>query len=892
MERTEYFNQTKPSQLQLNNTEDSKIRQILYRDRSFGQFGVRIGFRVTVNSGDAAKIDIGPGEGYTGGFFSSENLNGSPNSGERISTITDSVTGQSSYQTTAVAQALASYSSGVKNYITLLYVETESHLLQERTYPFTQHNTIVSNTYQVSVLTLSQWNALTSDEKEQRILVAIVTAKGAGVALTSADIDQVVQPKGHPISAGNPTNITGVSINNVSDETLVGNGTLRFEAATNMLYWTAPGDTEGVGVVVPSSGTYILYSNSVSYYLEAHTIFASLPVGDQSDIIIIKSLYGREIPLASATDQVHRDMVGHGSKTINNPHALSIQDIPGGGYDHADLYHVNGISCDAESDQLRISINAANDTVEIINYGGQNNAFLIDGISYQVLTGYTVGTPGVVSFDVFPQLDSGDYLIYVDSAGNPQRVKIAGYAPADAADVTVLWDEHIGIYDMHNTSSGNGIITWDADEQTLTYQSPAAGVAGPKVRVCQLWGVATTPNGYYKLYSNSLADWIIVRLTGDLGASNSSTFSIDKNETDYADAVMLKLGVVTWNNVGEILANVRLSRQYSTADIRDEFLEEHDRYGNHTTVLRNQLRIARESHCFYAYAESGSAVRGFAKTGASAIIGEANSSYGVVGIADRVGVYGTASSTAGYFSAPGNMGVYGKVEGNYGVFGSADDTYGVAGTADTYGGSFGAVINTGVYGSADFDYGVYGTAVDNYGVYGKASNYGGYFSAAVLYGVYGKAPQYGVFGSGVNAEGVYGTAAVTGGGFKAVNTGAYGSAVANYGVYGKADVDYGVCGFAAGATGVCGQAGGDIGVYGYAAGNSAGYFRCAGDTAVVGFPEGDVGGYFRGDTVGISCSNTFEYRIVAVAPAGAIQTHVPFSVGGDPLSYWIALYTH
>jgi hypothetical protein len=49
MERTEYFNWTRPSQTQLNNTEDTKINAILRRSRSFMQFGIRTGFRITVN---------------------------------------------------------------------------------------------------------------------------------------------------------------------------------------------------------------------------------------------------------------------------------------------------------------------------------------------------------------------------------------------------------------------------------------------------------------------------------------------------------------------------------------------------------------------------------------------------------------------------------------------------------------------------------------------------------------------------------------------------------------------------------------------------------------------------------------------------------------------------
>ena len=286
MQRTEYWNQTRPSQTQLNNTEDSKVNGILRRMRSLAQMGIRTGFRVTVNAGDATQIDIGPGEGYTGGYYLSENIRSSGSgsssgAGERISTLTDGATGEVGYIPTVEGQGLAVYTSGALNYVALLYRETTDTPLAERLYPFTSRNTIIRETFSVVVYTAAEWAAFTAAELSDRILVAIVTAQGAGNALSLANINQVTQPKTHPTTA-QPSTLTGVTITGLSQETLVGSGTLRWEVSTSKLYWTAPGDVEGTGVAIPDSGVYTVYSSDTSYWVELTVVFASLPAADTS----------------------------------------------------------------------------------------------------------------------------------------------------------------------------------------------------------------------------------------------------------------------------------------------------------------------------------------------------------------------------------------------------------------------------------------------------------------------------------------------------------------------------------------------------------------------------------------------------------------------------------
>lgn len=83
------------------------------------------------------------------------------------------------------------------------------------------------------------------------------------------------------------TNITGTSIDGISTTTTYGSGTLRWVNGTKMMYWTAPGDTEGAGVNVTTDGTITLYSNTTSYFLKVKITYASLPASDKTDTVTV-----------------------------------------------------------------------------------------------------------------------------------------------------------------------------------------------------------------------------------------------------------------------------------------------------------------------------------------------------------------------------------------------------------------------------------------------------------------------------------------------------------------------------------------------------------------------------------------------------------------------------
>jgi hypothetical protein len=398
--------------------------------------------------------------------------------------------------------------------------------------------------------------------------------------------------------------------------------------------------------------------------------------------------------------------------------------------------------------------------------GGYENSFLVDG---NTLT-EVAGSP-YVNFDTTPAPTTGEYLIYVDSGGNLGKVQIG----------SDLWDTDIYIVDMKNTVAGTGTITWTAASATLTYQAPDDGAAGTAVYIMGD-DPSDDPHGYYKLYSSNTDNWVIVRVVGALGGNNSSTITIVKDETDYADEAIIKLAVVNWNNGTETLSNLRDIRSFVTADNRTETEEEHDSDGKHTKVLQQELRVN--------VGTNDGAIFGLAAS--MGVIGAAANNSGIYGSASTQGVVGWADGDYGVDAGAGNdYAVYGDAANDYGIFGIAGNNTGVYGKAThDYGGYFLALDNTGVFGSAD-TYGVYGSAIASYGgyfkasatgVYGSASNTAVYGYAPLLYGGYFKASESAVYASASNTA-VYGVASASAVYASAANnTGFYGIA-SSYGAY-------------------------------------------------------------------------------------------------------------
>jgi len=861
MERTKYFNNTEPGQDQLNYTEDSRVRGILKRFRASSQFGIISGFRVTINGSDNTRIDIGVGEGYTGGYFRSENLNLGVNSGENIK-ITS----------TYSSVGLDDYTLGTVNYVSLVYTETESTPLTERFSPYSAHDTIVSESYSVEVITAAAWAVLSNDEKESRILVATVTAQGAGNPLSLSNVSQVVQPLAHPVPA-QPTTITGVVIDFLTSNTNTGTGVLTYLVAGPSLQWTPPNGAAGLNIPIPASGSYTITSADVNYYITVTVDFAALPAGNVTENIEISSLYGRTIPLFSSVDQVHRDMIGTGTVSATNPHGISENDISGGTYEHAGLYHRNGIANVADSDQLECT-NDGVDTVTISNKGGNFNKFLINGATYETINGYNAGTDATVLFTGADP--DGEYLVYLDVNAAPAKISMSDVLWS--AEATIFAD--VELVDLQADSVGQMTLAWNANNRTLTLTGVTGGAGTPvQVPAQNQTAPFTIPRaGYYKVYGGNTDNWVIVYLDGvaDLNTTASVVFNTAYSIIGLPQKNLLKLYKVGWDTVPGTFYDPQDLRRFLTSDTRDITLEEHDITGNHTVPLRNTLNVAAASgYGAIISANNSIALRAVGGNATLASAGEGAHAIGFGSIAANItGVYGWASN---YLSAADKsaIGVKGFVPGvsATGVVGLAAAGTALYGSGSLYGGyGLAAAGGIGLVGS--------GPAA-GYGVYGKGG----------AVGVYGTADVQGVLGSAANSIGVIGSAqnsAIFG--IAATDTGVLGSAARSYGVVGSA-VSLGVYGIA--TTGVMGSAV-DTGVFGKAATNAI-YGLAAGNTGVIGSAV-DTGVYGKADTngiygsaknrgvVGYAATDTAVYGLAAVN-TGVLGSAVSSGVVGFANTY-------
>ena len=340
MQRTRYFADTAPGECQLNFHVDSDVESIQRRFLGTGTPGVQTGLIVVPNlSSLPPKINIGPGTGFT------------PD-GERIN-VAALISGQ----------ALASTAVGDENYVSLVYAEIEDTPLQERYTPV-QHDTLVHESYTVEVLVAADWAALTTAEREVRLLLAIVTAKGPATYLTSADIENAVLP-GVGVFSSQPVYITGVLVTGIDQTTPSGIGTMSFSplASPPLMTWLAPGDT-GTPTSVPITGfgAFTLPSPN-GKTIRIYVTYSSLPLIVATDYLSVNQLYSPDIPILTARDESHRAMIGTGYPTVQNPHGTSLADLGvsevGLVKEHQDLMHSNGIYRESAAGVLAATPGAA-----------------------------------------------------------------------------------------------------------------------------------------------------------------------------------------------------------------------------------------------------------------------------------------------------------------------------------------------------------------------------------------------------------------------------------------------------------------------------------------------------------------------------------------------------
>lgn len=326
MDRSLYPSNVEVRQQALENTETTKAFHIKRRWLDAGVQGVATGLGVTVNASNTSLIDVAAGTGYV------------PTN--EYAELTASTTGL----------ALSNYTLGTDNYVCVVYGELPSRPEAPAT-GGTARDTQAGRTVRVRVYTLTELSALpatsadyTLDAQDRVLVCGIVTAQGAGVALTVANIASPVAAQTELLSIVQPSTITGVIVTSISAATLqsretpLTNPLARITYASGVtppstatLAYRSPGDSAvGATVSVAASGSYTLISNNAVDSIVVSVVAEMLPLNVSTTInedLSITDVYYSAAPRYSARDQQHRQGLGTGVPNARNVHGLRVTDL-------------------------------------------------------------------------------------------------------------------------------------------------------------------------------------------------------------------------------------------------------------------------------------------------------------------------------------------------------------------------------------------------------------------------------------------------------------------------------------------------------------------------------------------------------------------------------------
>ncbi len=316
-------------------TESSKSEEIKRNRVDLTSRGMFTGAEITVNAIDNTRIDVAQLSGYT------------PN-GEFIQTTSD-----------YYSIVLDDYTLNAINYVVAVYTESDVGQ-QPHESNGQRYATEAQLAWRIRVYEESVYNALeltddnlANDARDRSLLIGKVTANGAGIPLTSSNIFSPTIYNN--ILYADPrilATISGVTVLAVSSDTPTGDGTLHYDdtgAPNYTLQWESL--TGGLGPVE----TFTIdetrnIADGLGNTIRVQVIISQLPViaGTTTETITIHNLYYQAIPRLTGEDTYHRNLVGTGVITPNNPHGTSIDDIEGAASislleEHQDVMHCNGI---------------------------------------------------------------------------------------------------------------------------------------------------------------------------------------------------------------------------------------------------------------------------------------------------------------------------------------------------------------------------------------------------------------------------------------------------------------------------------------------------------------------------------------------------------------------
>jgi hypothetical protein len=230
-------------------------------------------------------------------------------------------------------------------YICLTYTEQftnpEPHEDQSKTYYTAVNEDVLGS--RLSAKTVAAYDALsgsnsdlTLDAKDRTLILAVCKRESSTIKIYSPPQFNALLK-----SVTQPSNMTGIVVNSISPNTPCGTGTLKLTYTDNKPYasWKAYGDSFGASVELQIDKESKDIPSSGGTFINITPMFKDLPDTDTSSDINIQYLYEAEqssyLPHAynaqlkafTAVDEHHRNLIGSGQPSINNPHGLSWKDI-------------------------------------------------------------------------------------------------------------------------------------------------------------------------------------------------------------------------------------------------------------------------------------------------------------------------------------------------------------------------------------------------------------------------------------------------------------------------------------------------------------------------------------------------------------------------------------
>jgi hypothetical protein len=429
-----------------------------------------------VNGVDSTLLDVAQGSGYT------------PR-GDYIETTSD-----------YYSIALSDYTLNTVNYLCAVYTEVgvynQPHETDGSTYA-----TRYERSWRIRTYTAAEYAALSStddnlanDARDRMLIIALITANGASVALTSSSIQSPVDYNN--ILYASPSelvSITGVTVTSVSPSTGSGLGSLDYTYSVGPTYdfeWTSASGGAGTTITVTADG-YWDFPDGLGEYIRCYVVVSQLPTSSAVESVNIVNLYNQDVPRLTAIDNYHRNLLGTGIVTPENPHGLSVDDIAGDSVsqleEHLDVMHCNGIWREGPtaSSMLSTSVLTTPPVADTLNIQAPSTTdlFYINGNTLNSINNTSIAfatwdPDWGMGLNIYTHL----FEIYSSSSGDVKAHRKATYPLSRVLRGTWIIDASgsypAGTYILQFNVSGSYTNIWWDGGQPVALLTADFGVAG------------------------------------------------------------------------------------------------------------------------------------------------------------------------------------------------------------------------------------------------------------------------------------------------------------------------------------------------------------------------------------------------------------------------------